>query len=83
MKPNDMKPTFQWDDPLLFEDQLTGTQSVWFNVGEVVMELDYRLEKGGPLRAITDVIFIRRALSDALARTLRRFSTEAAEEASL
>jgi glutaryl-CoA dehydrogenase len=22
MKPNDMKPTFQWDDPLLFEDQL-------------------------------------------------------------
>jgi glutaryl-CoA dehydrogenase len=23
MKPNDMKPTFQWDDPLLFEDQLT------------------------------------------------------------
>ena len=23
MKPNDMKPTFQWDDPFLFEDQLT------------------------------------------------------------
>ncbi|HEX6635314.1 MAG TPA: acyl-CoA dehydrogenase [Usitatibacter sp.] len=23
MKPNDMKPTFQWDDALLFEDQLT------------------------------------------------------------
>jgi glutaryl-CoA dehydrogenase len=23
MKPNDMKPTFQWDDPLLLEDQLT------------------------------------------------------------
>ena len=23
MKPNDMKPTFQWEDPLLFEDQLT------------------------------------------------------------
>ena len=22
MKPNDMKPTFQWDDPFLFEDQL-------------------------------------------------------------
>src|SRR6266851_4550002 len=22
MKPNDMKPTFQWDDPLLLEDQL-------------------------------------------------------------
>ncbi len=23
MKPNDMKPAFQWDDPLLLEDQLT------------------------------------------------------------
>jgi glutaryl-CoA dehydrogenase len=23
MKPNDLKPTFKWDDPLLFEDQLT------------------------------------------------------------
>jgi glutaryl-CoA dehydrogenase len=23
MKPNDMKPTFQWDDPFLFDDQLT------------------------------------------------------------
>jgi glutaryl-CoA dehydrogenase len=23
VKPNDMKPTFQWDDPLLLEDQLT------------------------------------------------------------
>jgi glutaryl-CoA dehydrogenase len=23
MKPNDMKPTFQWEDPLLIEDQLT------------------------------------------------------------
>jgi glutaryl-CoA dehydrogenase len=23
MKPNDMKPTFNWEDPILFEDQLT------------------------------------------------------------
>src|ERR1700682_203606 len=23
MKPNDMKPAFKWDDPLLLEDQLT------------------------------------------------------------
>ena len=22
MKPNDMKPAFKWDDPLLLEDQL-------------------------------------------------------------
>jgi hypothetical protein len=47
------------------------------------MQLDYELQQGGPLRAITDALFIRRALSDALVRTLRRFSTEAAEEATL
>ena len=23
MKPNDMKPAFKWDDPLLFDDQLS------------------------------------------------------------
>ena len=23
MKPNDLKPSFRWDDPLLLEDQLT------------------------------------------------------------
>ena len=23
MKPNDMKPSFKWDDPFLLEDQLT------------------------------------------------------------
>ncbi|HST02814.1 MAG TPA: acyl-CoA dehydrogenase family protein, partial [Usitatibacter sp.] len=23
MKPNDMKPSFRWDDPLLLEDQLS------------------------------------------------------------
>ena len=48
-----------------------------------MIELSYRLQKGGPLRALTDVLFIRRALADALARTLRRFATEAAEQATL
>lgn len=67
----------------VFEEQLAGTQSLWFAVGEAVMELDYELQKGGPLSALTDALFIRRALSDALARTLRRFATEAAEEATL
>ena len=32
---------------------------------------------------VSDVLFIRRALSDSLARTLRRFSVEAAEEVAL
>lgn len=71
----------------VFEDQLTGTQAVTFEAGDdgtvVTIELDYRLQKGGPLRAVTDVIFIRRALAEMLRRTLRRFATEAADEASL
>jgi hypothetical protein len=37
----------------------------------------------GPLRAVADFIFIRRALRDSLRRTLRRFAVEAAEEARL
>jgi hypothetical protein len=67
----------------VFEEQLSGRQMLHFDVGEVVMELEYELQKGGPLRGLTDALFIRRALSDMLARTLRRFSTEAAEEAAL
>jgi uncharacterized membrane protein len=71
----------------VFEERLTGTQTVSFDPDEegsvVEIELDYELAKGGPLRGVTDVLFIRRAQSDALRRTLRRFATEAAEEAAL
>jgi hypothetical protein len=67
----------------VFEDQLSGRQTLFFEAGTVLMELDYRLASGGPLRRLTDVLFIRRALTMALERTLRRFSTEAAEEATL
>jgi hypothetical protein len=71
----------------VFESQLTGTQRVTFEPDAegslVTVELSYELQKGGPLRGLTDALFIRRALSDMLARTLRRFSTEAAEEANL
>jgi hypothetical protein len=71
----------------VFEDQLVGTQTVTFDPdGEgtyVTIELAYELQKGGPLRWLTDLLFIRRALTDALRRTLLRFSREAAEEASL
>jgi hypothetical protein len=49
----------------------------------VGLELEYELTKSGPLAALTDVLFIRRALTDALRRTLRRFGVEAAEEAAL
>jgi hypothetical protein len=71
----------------VFESQLSGTQRVSFEADPegslVTAELEYELQKGGPLRGLTDVLFIRRALSDMLARTLRRFSTEAAEQGSL
>jgi hypothetical protein len=67
----------------VFEDQLHGRQSVFFEPGRVTMELDYELTTGGPLRGLTDFLFIRRALAMALERTLRRFSTEAADEATL
>jgi uncharacterized membrane protein len=71
----------------VFEERYTGVQVVSFEPDEegslVEIELAYELSKGGPLRALTDVLFIRRAQSDALVRTLRRFATEAAEEAAL
>jgi hypothetical protein len=71
----------------IFEDALHGTQTI--HAGEdadgahVEVELQYELAKYGPLRAIADVIFIRRALRDALTRTLRRFAVEAEEEVGL
>ncbi|HEX8743731.1 MAG TPA: SRPBCC family protein [Thermoleophilaceae bacterium] len=71
----------------VLEERCTGVQTVSFEPdGEgslVELELDYELTKGGPLRGVTDVLFIRRAQADALRRTLRRFATEAAEEAEL
>ena len=72
----------------VFEDALVGTQLASFARAEdgrtrVELRLDYELSRGGPLRALADVLFIRRALNQALGRTLARFATEAAEEASL
>jgi uncharacterized membrane protein len=71
------------------EEQLLGTQTIEFAPGEepgtsaVALTLDYELLKSGPLKVVTDALFIRRAQSDALHRTLRRFATEAAEQAAL
>ena len=47
------------------------------------INLDYQLTRGGPLRGLTDALFIRRALVASLRRTLGRFAVEAEEEASL
>jgi uncharacterized membrane protein len=72
----------------VFEDALSGRQTARFaplegGGTEVELELDYKLTQAGVLRRITDVLFIRRALTDSLARTLVRFAREADEEATL
>jgi Polyketide cyclase / dehydrase and lipid transport len=71
----------------VFDDSLRGAQRASFDAVEegtrVTVELEYELEKYGPLRALADVIFIRRALRDSLRRTLARFAVEAEEEAGL
>jgi ribosome-associated toxin RatA of RatAB toxin-antitoxin module len=75
-------------ETLVIEEKLAGTQTVTFapedqGATRVDLQLDYKVEVGGPLRPVVDALFIRRAQNDALARTLRRFATEAAEQASL
>src|SRR3954463_3322383 len=62
----------------VFEEKLDGIQRVTFTEDEdgtvVELELDYKVSVGGPLKALVDVLFIRRAENEALARTLRRFT---------
>ena len=69
----------------VYEEALMGTQTLRVapaeGGSEVELSLDYELVKYGPLRGIADAIFIRRALRDALRRTLFRFEIEAEEEA--
>jgi Polyketide cyclase / dehydrase and lipid transport len=71
----------------VYDSQMSAVQAIRFEPVEdgcdVLLSLDYELAQGGPLRGLTDVLFIRRSLAMALERTLRRFSTEAADEASL
>jgi Polyketide cyclase / dehydrase and lipid transport len=71
----------------VFEEALMGTQTVRVapapDGSEIELTLDYELAKYGPLAGVADVIFIRRALRDALRRTLFRFAIEAQEEAGL
>jgi uncharacterized membrane protein len=71
----------------VFEEKLDGTQTATFTAEDdgtrVDLLLDYSVSVGGPLRPLVDALFIRRAQNDALARTLRRFATEAAEQAAL
>jgi Polyketide cyclase / dehydrase and lipid transport len=71
----------------VFEKALTGVQTlraIPANGGsEVELSLDYELTRYGPLSGVADALFIRRALRDALKRTLYHFSVEAEDEAGL
>ena len=66
------------------DEQLAGRQTATFDLtpeGTVVaVELEYRLKRGNVL---LDVLFVRRALRDALRRTVVRYAREAAAEAAL
>jgi hypothetical protein len=68
----------------VYEEALTGNQTLRAlpasDGSEVELSLEYELSRYGPLRGIADMLFIRRALRDALRRTLRRFGVEAEEE---
>jgi uncharacterized membrane protein len=72
----------------VLEERLIGTQTAVFEPAPeggtaVGLELDYQLQQAGPLKAVVDALFIRRAQSEALLRTLQRFKREAAEQAAL
>jgi hypothetical protein len=71
----------------VYEDALRGQQAVRISEdasgARVEVSLDYELSKYGPLQALADFLFIRRALRDSLRRTLRRFAVEAEEEEGL
>jgi uncharacterized membrane protein len=71
----------------VFEEALMGTQTLRMapapDGSEIELTLNYELAKWGPLAGLADALFIRRALRDALRRTLFRFRIEAEDEASL
>jgi len=62
------------------DPQLRGTQRVRFSAYdggcEIALQLDYELKAPGLGGRLTDILFVRRALADALRRTLRRFAVE-------
>ncbi len=62
------------------DPQLRGTQRVRFGAYdggcEISLELDYALKQPGLGGRLTDLLFVRRSLGDALRRTLRRFAVE-------
>lgn len=59
---------------------MTGRQTVKFDPGpeavEVTLSLEYRIKDHTPLTPVVDLLFVRRAMTDALRRTVTRFANE-------
>jgi uncharacterized membrane protein len=74
--------TVEVEDP-----RLTGTQRVVFTPRHggctMALELRYELKGGGFFAPVVDLLFVRRAVVDALRRTLLRFRREVEAEAEL
>jgi Polyketide cyclase / dehydrase and lipid transport len=70
---------------LAVEDaRLEGTQTVTFEPQpdsvKITLVLEYRLKDRNLITPLVDLLFIRRAMTDSLRRTLRRFNSELAAE---
>ena len=74
------------------DPRIRGRQSISFAAAQgpddqrgtaMTLQLEYELREGGPLGAVTDLLFIRRAQADALRRTLYRFARELQAEREL
>ena len=74
--------TAQVEDP-----KMSATQRVAFTPSddgvEVTLSMEYTLKEGGPLRPFMDFLFIRRAVTDALKRTVQRFARELETDAEM
>jgi hypothetical protein len=75
--------TVEVEDP-----RITGTQTVTFTpqgdgASRLELELRYRIKDANPLTPVVDALFVRRAFTDALRRTLARFRHELRAEREL
>ena len=68
------------------DERLIGHQEVAFapvpDGVEVTVRFEYQLRNRTPVTPVVDRLFIRRAVRDALARTLRRYAIELESEVS-
>jgi hypothetical protein len=59
---------------------MTGRQTVRFEPGpdsvEITLSLEYRIKDRSALTPVVDLLFVRRAMTDALRRTVTRFANE-------